>query len=96
MTPMHTDRSAVTAPFDATMLIGGDSVGAERRIDVRNPARPDEVVGSVARGTPDAAAQLMQSIRAGSSGKWGPVPMPPFAGLGDAELDTLAKWIPGR
>lgn len=39
------------------------------------------------------AAELVKSIKAGGSGKWGPVPMPAQAGLSDADALTLAKWI---
>lgn len=41
----------------------------------------------------DAAATLAKSIKAGGSGKWGPVPMPPQAALSDADATTLANWI---
>lgn len=39
------------------------------------------------------AAELAKSIKAGGSGKWGPVPMPAQAALSDADALTLAKWI---
>lgn len=41
----------------------------------------------------DAAATLAKSIKAGGSGKWGPVPMPPQSALSDADATTLATWI---
>ena len=41
----------------------------------------------------DAEAMLAKSIKAGGSGKWGPVPMPPQPGLAEAEATTLAAWI---
>jgi len=41
----------------------------------------------------EAVAKLMASIKAGGSGKWGAVPMPPQAGLSDAEAKTLAVWV---
>ncbi len=44
------------------------------------------------KGSKDAAAQLAGSILKGSSGKWGPVPMPANR-VTDAEADTLAKWV---
>ncbi|CAG9168728.1 hypothetical protein LMG23992_01275 [Cupriavidus laharis] len=44
------------------------------------------------KGSKDAAAQLASSILKGSSGKWGPVPMPANR-VTDAEADTLAKWV---
>lgn len=46
-------------------------------------------------GQKDAAKTLAASIKAGGSGKWGPVPMPPQAQLNDADLNTLATWVLG-
>ena len=46
-------------------------------------------------GQADAQAALVKSIKAGGSGKWGPVPMPPQPGLSDADANTLASWILG-
>lgn len=43
-------------------------------------------------GKMDAAA-LAKSIKAGGSGKWGPVPMPAQASLSEADALVLAKWI---
>jgi cytochrome c len=44
-------------------------------------------------GQKDAAAMLAKSIKAGGSGKWGPVPMPAQAALSDSDANTLASWI---
>jgi cytochrome c len=41
----------------------------------------------------DAEATLAKSIKAGGSGKWGPIPMPQQAQLTDADAKTLAAWI---
>ncbi|RWA54829.1 cytochrome C552 [Cupriavidus sp. UYMSc13B] len=40
-----------------------------------------------------AQAKLEASIRGGSSGKWGSVPMPPFAGLKADEVKALAAYV---
>lgn len=40
-----------------------------------------------------AQSQLVASIKAGGSGKWGPVPMPVQAALSEADAKTLAAWI---
>jgi cytochrome c len=37
--------------------------------------------------------QLAQSIKAGSSGKWGTMPMPAQSHIPDADLQSLAKWL---
>lgn len=44
-------------------------------------------------GQKDAEAALAQSIKAGGSGKWGPVPMPAQAALSEADAKVLAGWI---
>lgn len=44
-------------------------------------------------GQKDAEVSLIKSIKAGGSGKWGPVPMPAQAALSDADAKTLAAWI---
>ena len=41
----------------------------------------------------DAAASLAQSIKNGSKGKWGRVPMPPHASLSGDELKLLSTWV---
>lgn len=46
-------------------------------------------------GQKDAVKTLAANIKAGGSGKWGPVPMPPQAQLSDADLNALATWILG-
>lgn len=45
------------------------------------------------KGQADAEVKLAASIKAGGSGKWGPVPMPPQAALKDDELKLLAAWV---
>jgi cytochrome c len=47
------------------------------------------------RGDASAAAQLAGKIRAGGSGSWGSVPMPPNAGLAEADAAQLARWVLG-
>lgn len=41
----------------------------------------------------DYAAKLAASIKAGGSGKYGPIPMPAQAALSDADALTLANWV---
>ena len=42
---------------------------------------------------PYAVATLTQSIKNGSRGKWGRVPMPPHSSIGAEDLTTLATWV---
>lgn len=45
------------------------------------------------QGDAGARAHLLEKIRAGGSGVWGVVPMPPQPGLSDEELATVTDWI---
>lgn len=44
-------------------------------------------------GQKDAAADLAMSIRNGSSGKWGRVPMPGHGNLPPEDVKRLAAWV---
>ena len=47
------------------------------------------------KGRADAEAYLMGKIKAGGSGVWGAVPMPPQAQLKDDDAKAIAQWIAG-
>ena len=40
-----------------------------------------------------AEAKLALKIQKGSSGTWGPIPMPANPTVSDAEAKALAKWV---
>ena len=41
----------------------------------------------------DAATKLAAKIKAGGSGVWGQIPMPPNAQVSDGDIKTLVAWI---
>jgi cytochrome c len=41
----------------------------------------------------DAVSSLTQSVKNGSRGKWGRVPMPPHSSISTEDLTTLATWV---
>ena len=41
----------------------------------------------------DAAASLAQSIRNGSQGKWGRIPMPSHGNMNQEDINLLARWV---
>jgi hypothetical protein len=45
------------------------------------------------RSRPAAIDKLVSSIRKGSQGKWGAVPMPPNTGVNDEQAQSLALWV---
>jgi acyl-CoA reductase-like NAD-dependent aldehyde dehydrogenase len=54
----------VEAPIHEPMLIAGSRVDGLVRIDVRNPARPDELVGTIVRGTPEHVNAAVAAAKA--------------------------------
>ena len=44
----------------------------------------------------DGVAAVAANIRSGGTGKWGPVPMPPFSQLSAADAAALAKYVLNR
>jgi acyl-CoA reductase-like NAD-dependent aldehyde dehydrogenase len=53
----------VQAPIAEYMLIGGRQVDGPHRIEVRNPARPDELVGTIVRGSPEHVNQVVAAAK---------------------------------
>ena len=42
---------------------------------------------------PADEAKLVAKVKAGGSGVWGAIPMPPNAAVKDEDVKTLVKWI---
>lgn len=40
-----------------------------------------------------AADVLAKHIKEGSSGVWGPIPMPPNPNISDADIQTVVEWL---
>lgn len=62
-----TTSSHAEAPIQEQLLIGGKPVDHTDRIEVRNPARPDEIVGTVVRGTAGHVDRAVASAKAAQS-----------------------------
>ena len=54
------------------------------------PAYKD--VANKYRGDKDAENKLVEKVKKGGSGVWGPVPMPPN-NVSDADAHSLVKWV---
>jgi len=55
------------------------------------PAYAD--VAAKYKGDQGAAAKLLEKVKKGGSGVWGPVPMPPNPAVSDADLKTIITYI---
>lgn len=58
---------------------------------VVGPAYKD--VAAKYRGDKTAEAKLVEKVKKGGSGVWGPVPMPPNAQVSDADIKTIVHWV---
>lgn len=45
------------------------------------------------KGASQAQVQLERSIKSGSTGRWGDIPMPPNSLVADSDVSALAAWI---
>lgn len=72
--------------FNSKACVGCHSVDNK----VLGPALKD--VAAKYAGKADAVATIMASIKGGSTGQWGPIPMAPNP-VSDEEAKTLAEWI---
>jgi cytochrome c len=84
---------AVTPVFASKELATKNACLACHAVDTKlvGPAYQD--VSKKYAGQKDAEETLAKSIKAGGSGKWGPVPMPAQAALSDADAKALAAWV---
>jgi len=86
--------SAVSLQVQANEALAGKSgcLGCHAvAVKLVGPAYKD--VAAKYAGQADAQAMLMQSIRNGSVGKWGELPMPAQSKISDVDLKKLAIWI---
>jgi cytochrome c len=58
---------------------------------ILGPAYQD--VAAKYKGDAGAAAKLLEKVKMGGSGVWGPVPMPPNTQVSDADIKTLVAYI---
>lgn len=87
--------AAATPAFASKELAQKNACLACHGIDKKLVGPAFQDVAKKYAGQQDAATTLVQSIKAGGSGKWGPVPMPAQAALSDADAQSLAAWVLG-
>jgi cytochrome c551/c552 len=94
--PVPTAAAAPAGALDqksAEAMMQKNGCAACHGIDKKivGPAYVD--VAAKYRGDKNALAQLTQKVKAGGSGVWGAVPMPPNAQVSDADIKSLVSWI---
>ena len=82
-------------PIEADMLINGERVEARPRIEVMNPARPQERVGSIPRGTAEHVTQAIAAAKAAQPG-WAAKSYAARAAILAKVLDRLDEEVEPR
>ena len=85
--------SGASLAADAQQLLKDKACLSCHQLDKKlvGPAYKD--VAAKYKARKDAEAYLVSKIKGGSTGVWGPIPMPPNGIVNDAEAKTLAKFI---
>jgi cytochrome c len=85
--------SGASLAADAQQLLKDKACLSCHQLDKKlvGPAYKD--VAAKYKARKDAEAYLVSKIKAGSTGVWGPIPMPPNGTVNDEEAKTLAKFI---
>jgi acyl-CoA reductase-like NAD-dependent aldehyde dehydrogenase len=83
------------APVLEHLLIGGKSVEYGERIEVRNPARPDELVGTIVRGTPAHVDEAVAAAKAAQPA-WAALSFAERAGVLRKALTRLEEDVDNR
>jgi len=100
-----TSTSVLLAALGAGLLLAAPAAKADEALakkhnclachtvekKVVGPAYED--VAKKYRGKAGAEAMLIQKVKKGGGGVWGPIPMPPNAAVPDADVKKLVDWI---
>ena len=84
---------AVLDNVKAEALMKKDGCAACHSIDKKivGPAYVD--VAAKYKNDKNAVAMLSKKVKEGSTGVWGPIPMPPNAATSQADITELVTWI---
>lgn len=88
-------QTALAAPDYAQVqdILSKNACLACHTVDKKVIGPAYQEVAAKHKGQADAAAVLTKSIKEGSSGQYGPIPMPPNAGISDADLQVVVEWL---
>lgn len=83
----------VQAAVDGAALARANGCLACHNVDRKVVGPAYKAVSKKYKGDSGAAARLFKKVRGGSKGTWGPAPMPPQAGVSDADLKAIIAWV---
>lgn len=74
-------------------ILGANACLACHKVDAKLVGPAYTEVAAKHAGQADAAEILTKHIKEGSSGVYGPVPMPPNTGISDADIQVVVEWL---
>ncbi len=98
----NVEPRAITAAGSPTGPLGGEAVATKyfcvlcHDVNTKKIGPPFKDVAAKYRTDPDASKKVTEQVHHGGSGKWGPVVMPPFPMVTDAETKAVTEWILSR
>ncbi len=84
---------AVLTNAAAEALMKKDGCAACHSIDKKIVGPAYVEVAAKYKGDKSAVALLTKRVKEGSTGVWGPIPMPPNAATSEADARELVNWI---
>lgn len=103
--PAHNGRPLPDTSAQTAASMAGDALAdlAKRKacltchsVDKRIVGPAFKEIAARYRGQDGIDAKLLQKVRRGSSGAWGPIPMPPNPDLAESDAQALVQWVLGR
>ncbi|MCG7873818.1 MAG: c-type cytochrome [Candidatus Thiodiazotropha lotti] len=82
-----------TASADPVALATQRGCMACHQIETKVVGPAYKEVAAKYKGQADAVAALSAKVKAGGSGVWGPVPMPPNAHVSDEDIKVIVEWV---
>jgi cytochrome c len=92
-TVVFTFTSGPLLAADAQQLLKEKACLSCHTVDKKLVGPAYQEVAAKYKSRKDAEAYLAKKIKEGSTGVWGPIPMPPNGTVGDDDAKTLAKYI---
>ncbi|MEW8206077.1 MAG: c-type cytochrome [Candidatus Thiodiazotropha taylori] len=85
--------AVATASADPVALATQRGCMACHQVETKVVGPAYKEVAAKYKGQGDAVAALSAKVKAGGSGVWGPVPMPPNAHVSDDDIKVIVEWI---
>ena len=91
--PAQAPAASAPPPADARSVMVRHGCFNCHQIATKLVGPPYRLVAAKYAPDPGGTTRVIEQIKNGGGGKWGPIPMPPSPGLSQEELEKIARWI---